>query len=36
MATHRAPLAEYLGIPVIDPVQAATSMAIGAVLLNSN
>jgi allantoin racemase len=34
MATHRAPLAEYLGVPVIDPVQAATSMALGAVLLN--
>jgi allantoin racemase len=34
MATHRAPLAEYLGVPVIDPVQAATSMAVGAVLLN--
>ena len=34
MATHRAPLAEYLGVPVIDPVQAATSMAVGAVLLS--
>ena len=36
MAKHRAPLAEYLGIPVIDPVQAATAMAIGAVLLAGN
>lgn len=35
MAAHRAPLADYLGIPVVDPVQAATSMAIGAVLLNN-
>lgn len=35
MATHRAPLARHLGIPVIDPVQAATSMAVGAVLLNN-
>jgi len=33
MAAHRAPLADHLGIPVIDPVQAATSMALTAVLL---
>jgi Asp/Glu/hydantoin racemase len=33
MAAHRLPLERYLKIPVIDPVQAATSMAIGAVLL---
>ena len=33
MASHRARLEKFLGIPVIDPVQAATSMAIGAVLL---
>ena len=33
MANHRARLEKFLGIPVIDPVQAATSMAIGAVLL---
>jgi len=33
MATHRVRLGNFLGIPVIDPVQAATSMAIGAVLL---
>jgi allantoin racemase len=33
MAAHRLPLAEYLKIPVIDPVQATTSMAMGAVLL---
>ena len=35
MAAHRIPLAEFLGIPVIDPVQAATSMAMGAVMLKS-
>ena len=33
MARHRASLSDYLGIPVIDPVQAAVSMAVGAVLL---
>jgi len=33
MAAHRAQLADHLGIPVIDPVQAATSMAFTAVLL---
>ena len=33
MASHRALLEKFLCIPVIDPVQAATSMAIGAVLL---
>jgi len=33
MAAHRAQLAAQLGIPVIDPVQAATSMALTAVLL---
>ncbi len=35
MATHRARLTDHLGIPVIDPVQAATAMAVGAVLLRS-
>jgi Asp/Glu/hydantoin racemase len=34
MAIHRAALADHLGIPVTDPVQAATAMAIGAVLLH--
>lgn len=33
MAVHRAGLEEELGIPVVDPVQAATSMALGTVLL---
>ncbi len=33
MAIHRAALADHLGIPVTDPVQAATAMAIGTVLL---
>ena len=31
MARHRAPLESALGIPVIDPTQAAVAMAIGAV-----
>ena len=31
MARHRRPLEEALGIPVIDPTQAAVTMAIGAV-----
>jgi Asp/Glu/hydantoin racemase len=32
MARHRAPLEERLGVPVIDPTQAAVAMALGAVL----
>lgn len=31
MARHRKPLEEALGIPVIDPTQAAVAMAMGAV-----
>lgn len=31
MARHRKPLEEALGIPVIDPTQAAVTMALGAV-----
>jgi Asp/Glu/hydantoin racemase len=31
MARHRRALEETLGIPVIDPTQAAVAMAIGAV-----
>jgi Asp/Glu/hydantoin racemase len=31
MARHRGPLEEALGIPVIDPTQAAVAMALGAV-----
>ena len=34
MARHRAALEVELGIPVIDPVQAAAAMAVGAVCLN--
>jgi Asp/Glu/hydantoin racemase len=34
MASHRNELEKFLGIPVVEPVQAATSMAIGAVLLS--
>ena len=33
MVRHRAPLAEALGLPVIDPTQAATAQALGLVLL---
>lgn len=33
MAAHRAWLEEQLGIPVVEPTQAATSMAIGRTLL---
>jgi len=32
MARHRRPLEEALGVPVIDPTQAAVAMAIGAVM----
>jgi Asp/Glu/hydantoin racemase len=32
MARHRKPLEDALGIPVIDPTQAAVTMALGAVL----
>jgi allantoin racemase len=31
MARHRKPLEQALGIPVIDPTQAAVTMALGAV-----
>jgi allantoin racemase len=31
MARHRKPLEEALGVPVIDPTQAAVAMALGAV-----
>jgi allantoin racemase len=31
MARHRAPLEQALGVPVIDPTQAAVTMALGAV-----
>ena len=34
MARHRKPLEDALGIPVIDPTQAAVTMAIGAVQLS--
>src|SRR4051794_3937036 len=34
MARHRAPLQDALGLPVIDPTQAAVTMAIGAVQLS--
>lgn len=33
MARHRAPLAAELGVPVVDPVQAAAAAALGLVLL---
>jgi Asp/Glu/hydantoin racemase len=31
MARHRRPLEDALGVPVIDPTQAAVAMAIGTV-----
>ena len=31
MARHRRPLEQALGVPVIDPTQAAVAMAIGTV-----
>jgi len=33
MARHRRPLEDALGVPVIDPTQAAVAMALGAVQL---
>jgi len=33
MARHREPLQDSLGVPVIDPTQAAVTMAVGAVAL---
>ncbi|MGB7319615.1 MAG: aspartate/glutamate racemase family protein, partial [Planktotalea sp.] len=35
MAKHRAPLEQKLGVPVIDPTQAAVAMAHGTVLASS-
>jgi Asp/Glu/hydantoin racemase len=35
MAKHRAPLEAELGIPVIDPTQAAVAMALGTILSSS-
>jgi Asp/Glu/hydantoin racemase len=32
MAQYRGALADALGVPVVDPTQAAVTMAIGAVL----
>jgi allantoin racemase len=32
MARHRKPLEEALGVPVVDPTQAAVAMALGAVM----
>jgi allantoin racemase len=34
MARHRKPLEDALGIPVIDPTQAAVTMALGAVVFD--
>jgi Asp/Glu/hydantoin racemase len=36
MARHRKALEEALGIPVIDPTQAAVTMALGAVQFAAN
>ncbi len=35
MAKHRSPLEQTLGIPIIDPTQAAVAMALGTVLASS-
>ncbi len=35
MARHRRPLEDALGVPVIDPTQAAVTMAIGTVALSN-
>jgi Asp/Glu/hydantoin racemase len=34
MAQFRDPLQDALGVPVVEPSQAATAMALGRVLLN--
>jgi Asp/Glu/hydantoin racemase len=34
MARHRAPLEAELGVPVIDPTQAAVAMAVGAIVFS--
>jgi len=34
MARYRKPLQDELGIPVVEPTQAAVTMAIGRVRLN--
>jgi Asp/Glu/hydantoin racemase len=36
MARHRAPLEAALGMPVIDPTQAAVAMAVGAIVFGSD
>jgi Asp/Glu/hydantoin racemase len=36
MARHRRPLEEALGIPVIDPTQAAVTMALGTVQFSAH
>ena len=35
MARHRAPLEAALGVPVIDPTQAAVAMAVGTVIFSA-
>ena len=36
MARYRKPLQDEIGIPVVEPTQAAVAMAIGRVRLNCN
>ncbi|HYX63908.1 MAG TPA: aspartate/glutamate racemase family protein, partial [Burkholderiales bacterium] len=36
MARYRKPLQDEIGIPVVEPTQAAVAMAIGRVRLNWN
>jgi Asp/Glu/hydantoin racemase len=33
MARHRAPLEDVLGVPIVEPTQAAVAMALGAVMV---
>jgi Asp/Glu/hydantoin racemase len=35
MAAYRIPLEEALGVPVVDPVQAAIGMAVNAVVVEA-
>ena len=35
MASHRAAIEEAIGVPVVEPVQQAVAVALGAVLLNT-
>jgi Asp/Glu/hydantoin racemase len=36
MASHRLAIEQAIGVPVVEPVQQAVMMAIGAILLNAH